>query len=34
MHNLRLLLNVACPRATLEDGLVRLQAGIASYEAL
>ena len=31
-HFLRL--NAACPRATLEDGLARLQAGIASYEAL
>ena len=30
-HFLRL--NVACPRATLEDGLTRLQAGIASYTA-
>ena len=26
-----LRLNIACPRATLEDGLARLQAGIASY---
>ena len=31
-HFLRL--NIACPRATLEDGLARLQVGIASYEAL
>ena len=30
-HFLRL--NVACPRAALEDGLARLQVGIASYEA-
>ena len=27
-----LRMNIACPRATLEDGLMRLQAGIASYE--
>ena len=28
-----LRLNAACPRSALEDGLARLQAGIASYEA-
>ena len=31
-HFLRL--NIACPRAALEDGLARLQVGIMSYEAL
>ena len=30
-HFLRM--NAACPRSTLEDGLTRLRAGIASYEA-
>ena len=30
-HFLRM--NIACPRSTLKDGLIRLQAGVASYEA-